>query len=132
MAEKRRGLGRGLGALIPNNTTPVVTASDVAEKEAEKGSGDSQTSAGGTSRRILGKTPEDSQRKAGAAEKSAPKKEPSATTKRTEQQENRISSSQRVRIRNLRNLLLRLGNLLVHRNRKRFLRLRCLVLKPLP
>ena len=36
MAEKRRGLGRGLGALIPNNTTPVVTASDVAEKEAEK------------------------------------------------------------------------------------------------
>ncbi len=95
MAEKRRGLGRGLGALIPNNTTPVVTASDVAEKEAEKGSGDSQTSAGGTSRRILGKTPEDSQRKAGAAEKSAPKKEPSATTKRTEQQENRISSSQK-------------------------------------
>ena len=74
MAEKRRGLGRGLGALIPNNTTPVVTASDVAEKEAEKSSGDSQTSAGGTSRRILGKTPEDSQRKAGAAEKICPEK----------------------------------------------------------
>ena len=96
MAEKRRGLGRGLGALIPNNTTPVVTASDVAEKEAEKKAAatrkpqqEEQAAASSTKR------PKTRNVKPEPQKKSAPKKESSATTKRTEQQENRISSSQK-------------------------------------
>ena len=96
MAEKRRGLGRGLGALIPNNTTPVVTASDVAEKEAEKKVAatrkpqqEEQAAASSAKR------PKTRNVKPEPQKKSAPKKEPSATTKRTEQQENRISSSQK-------------------------------------
>lgn len=96
MAEKRRGLGRGLGALIPNNTTPVVTASDVAEKEAEKKVAatrkpqqEEQAAASSAKR------PKTRNVKPEPQKKSAPKKEPSATTKRTEQQEVHISSSQK-------------------------------------